>query len=341
MKYSDCPQDVFYGAASRTRPHRVTPRAFTLLELLVVIAIITVLIALLVPALGRSREVTRRLICKTQLKQWYLVYEHYAGDYDEWYPGVVTQELQDCFIGGYRESYPGEPHYNWGALGYYQGSTMWRSMYVMQHYGFADSLRFCPSVEVVERPWVGPMTEPGVGPGGHVFNDYFLFTGVGIGHSNAPTAINGIDHTTGNWNLSSYTSVDATGPVWRKTIERQHFTPMLMDRHFVDRFYNRFYIYGTWYPWEPNVRAVSNHRSNTPPTNNPPPGLTQTVLADGANVLSIDGGVRWADLTGPTSITMGGGSFTTGVNSNFIYGKDCCSYFFLLDQQFYVPPSSP
>jgi len=55
-------------------------RAFTLIELLVVIAIIAILMAVLMPALGRAREQGKRAACENNHKQLMLAWVLYADD---------------------------------------------------------------------------------------------------------------------------------------------------------------------------------------------------------------------------------------------------------------------
>jgi prepilin-type N-terminal cleavage/methylation domain-containing protein/prepilin-type processing-associated H-X9-DG protein len=62
--------------------------AFTLIELLVVIAIIAVLASLLLPALGRTKDQGRNIVCVNQLRQLGLALRMYAGDNNNLMPSA-------------------------------------------------------------------------------------------------------------------------------------------------------------------------------------------------------------------------------------------------------------
>jgi prepilin-type N-terminal cleavage/methylation domain-containing protein len=75
---------------------------FTLIELLVVISIIALLIAVLLPALSKSRESARRSVCLSHMRQFAIALNVYGYNYDDqlpdsrWYPdnGLPNYDIQ-------------------------------------------------------------------------------------------------------------------------------------------------------------------------------------------------------------------------------------------------------
>ena len=69
-------------------------KAFTLLELLVVIVILGIIVALLLPALGKVREGARRAHCANNLRQHGIAWYLYLDDHDERFPryGIAPRD---------------------------------------------------------------------------------------------------------------------------------------------------------------------------------------------------------------------------------------------------------
>lgn len=62
--------------------------AFTLIELLVVIAIISLLVSILLPSLTQAKDLAKRTLCQTNLKNLGTAFQYYLNDHDQRFPNL-------------------------------------------------------------------------------------------------------------------------------------------------------------------------------------------------------------------------------------------------------------
>jgi len=103
-------------------------KGFTLIELLVVISIIALLLAILVPALGKAKEKVRLTVCSSNQHQLIIGVITYATDAGGKFPPSIVKRNDPvapfswpCMINYYPERSPTDFN-NGGALHYYLGS---------------------------------------------------------------------------------------------------------------------------------------------------------------------------------------------------------------------------
>lgn len=119
----------------RTSVARAGLRGFTLVELLVVIGIIAVLISILLPALGQTRESANRIKCSSNLRQAGQAFQLFANEHDGWFPSNMLNVTRSASaITGWADPW-------WASYmdaGDYQ--------YMVERYKLKPEIFTCPSV---------------------------------------------------------------------------------------------------------------------------------------------------------------------------------------------------
>ena len=82
-------------------------KGFTLIELLVVIAIIALLLAILMPSLKKAKKIAQDVICRSNLKQWGVIWKIYTQENDGKLPDCTGfGALRGDWIVALRDDYP-------------------------------------------------------------------------------------------------------------------------------------------------------------------------------------------------------------------------------------------
>jgi len=178
-------------------------KAFTLIELLVVIAIIAILLAVLLPSLQKAKQLTRSVVCKTNLRQWDMVFKMYTDDYD----GKFNQ--------GFNSNFP-DTKPNWWMDA---GRTYMDDI---------DKLRCCPTA-------TRPRTLEGGGDGPGMDKEPFAawtIASIDDGYDYGSYGTNGwTEDKPDNW-----ASASKLPNFWRKMVNISNAAdvPMIMDAQWID-----------------------------------------------------------------------------------------------------------
>jgi prepilin-type N-terminal cleavage/methylation domain-containing protein/prepilin-type processing-associated H-X9-DG protein len=122
---------------------------FTLVELLVVITIISILIALLLPALAAARQAALGVECESNLRQFGIVFSVYENDYQG--SMVVADWAGEGWLGALYQIPPGGGRKWWPAYGSWTPyATSYAGVYGLKHIWTCPAVT--PSVGFINGP---------------------------------------------------------------------------------------------------------------------------------------------------------------------------------------------
>jgi prepilin-type N-terminal cleavage/methylation domain-containing protein len=120
--------------------------AFSLLELMVVISIIALLISLGLPAMNRTKAITRQTLCQSRLRQWATAFEIYITDNKGFFPHVDGRDRTSA--NPQTEAEMADYYYGWiDVIPPLIGEKPWRDYDYGQKPG-QDTIFQCPSARL-------------------------------------------------------------------------------------------------------------------------------------------------------------------------------------------------
>ncbi len=136
-------------------------KGFTLIELLVVISIIAMLMAILMPALGKVKKLANQLICGTHLKGLGSACAVYANQNDEEYPVAGGPDVEWASKGG-QGNYWDDPNPDWNVK---KKLTVSASLYLLvRNVDVSPKVFVCPSGGEAEFTGAGAQEVDGEKP---------------------------------------------------------------------------------------------------------------------------------------------------------------------------------
>ena len=122
--------------------------AFSLVELLVVISIISLLMSIILPALGRTKSIAKQAVCQSRLRQWGLAFEAYSSVNNGFYPHIDGRDRTE--INPQSPEEIADYYYGWvDVLPSFINLKPWRD-YELYNKPGTDTIFQCPSATILK-----------------------------------------------------------------------------------------------------------------------------------------------------------------------------------------------